>query len=508
MELQFSFFPILCTFLLFIFLLKRLGKPSRTNHPAPKLPPGPWKLPIIGNMHQLVGSLPHHSLRNLAKKHGPLMHLQLGEVSAIVVSSREMAKEVMKTHDIIFSQRPCILAASIVSYDCTDIAFAPYGGYWRQIRKISVLELLSAKRVQSFRSVREEEVLNLVRSVSLQEGVSINLTKSIFSLTFSIISRTVFGKKCKDQEAFSVTLDKFADSAGGFTIADVFPSIKLLHVVSGMRRKLEKIHKKLDRILENIINEHKARSAAKETSEAEVDDDLVDVLLKVQKQGDLEFPLTMDNIKAVLLDLFVAGSETSSTAVEWAMAEMLRNPGVMAKAQAEVRDIFSRKGHADETVVRELKYLKLVIKETLRLHPPVPLLIPRESRERCAINGYEIPVKTRVIINAWAIARDPKYWSDAESFNPERFLDSSIDYQGTNFEYIPFGAGRRMCPGILFGMANVELALAQLLYHFDWKLPNGARHEELDMTEGFRTSTKRKQDLYLIPITYRPLPVE
>ena len=301
MELQFSFFPILCTFLLFIYLLKRLGKPSRTTHPAPNLPPGPWKLPIIGNMHQLVGSLPHHSLRNLAKKHGPLMHLQLGEVSAIVVSSREMAKEVMKTHDIIFSQRPCILAASIVSYDCTDIAFAPYGDYWRQIRKISILELLSAKRVQSFRSVREEEVLNLVRSISSQEGVSINLTESIFSLTFSIISRAAFGKKCKDQEAFSVTLEKFAGSGGGFTIADVFPSIKLLHVVSGIRHKLEKIHKKLDTILENIINEHKARSEASEISEAEVDEDLVDVLLKVQKQGDLEFPLTTDNIKAILL---------------------------------------------------------------------------------------------------------------------------------------------------------------------------------------------------------------
>lgn len=436
------------------------------------------------------------------------MHLQLGEVSAIVVSSREMAKEVMKTHDIIFSQRPCILAASIVSYDCTDIAFAPYGDYWRQIRKISILELLSAKRVQSFRSVREEEVLNLVRSISSQEGVSVNLTESIFSLTFSIISRAAFGKKCKDQEAFSVTLEKFAGSGGGFTIADVFPSIKLLHVVSGIRHKLEKIHKKLDTILENIINEHKARSEASEISEAEVDEDLVDVLLKVQKQGDLEFPLTTDNIKAILLDLFIAGSETSSTAVEWAMAEMLKNPGVMAKAQAEVRDIFNRKGNADETMIHELKFLKLVIKETLRLHPPVPLLIPRESRESCAINGYEIPVKTRVIINAWAVARDPEHWNDAERFNPERFLDSSIDYQGTNFEYIPFGAGRRMCPGILFGMANVEIALAQLLYYFDWKLPNGTQHEELDMTEDFRTSLRRKLNLHLIPITYRPLPVE
>lgn len=268
---------------------------------APRLPPGPWRFPVIGNLHQLAGGLPHHRLRSLAMKHGPLMHLQLGEVSSIIVSSREMAREVMKTHDIIFSQRPCILAASIVSYDCTDIAFAPYGGYWRQIRRISISELLSAKRVQSFRSVREEEVLNLVRSISSQEGASINLTERIFSLSFSIISRAAFGKKYKDQEALSVILGKFADAAGGFTIADVFPSMKLLHVVSGLRPKLQKIHKEMDMMLENIINEHKARSAETVSSEAEVDEDLVDVLLKVQKQGDIEFPLTTDNIKAVLL---------------------------------------------------------------------------------------------------------------------------------------------------------------------------------------------------------------
>ena len=190
------------------------------------------------------------------------------------------------------------------------------------------------------------------------------------------------------------------------------------------------------------------------------------------------------------------------------MAEMLKNPKVMAKAQAEVRGIFSGKGNADETMIHELKFLKLVIKETLRLHPPVPLLIPRESRDRCEIYGYEIPVKTRVIINAWAIARDPENWTDPERFIPERFLDGSIDYHGTNFEYIPFGAGRRMCPGVLFSMASVELALAQLLYHFDWKLPNGTQHEELDMSEDFCASLRRKQNLHLIPFKYRPLSVE
>ena len=179
-------------------------------------------------------------------------------------------------------------------------------------------------------------------------------------------------------------------------------------------------------------------------------------------------------------DIFAAGSETSATAVDWAMAEMIKNPSVMKKAQDEVRQVFSRKGSVDETGISEMKYLKCVVKETLRLHPSVPLLLPRESREKCEINGYEIPARTRIIVNAWAMGRDPRYWTEPESFMPERFLDSSIDFKGTNFEYIPFGAGRRICPAMLFGLINVEVPLATLLYHFDWKLPNGMKNEELD----------------------------
>ena len=178
----------------------------------------------------------------------------------------------------------------------------------------------------------------------------------------------------------------------------------------------------------------------------------------------------------------------------------------MKKAQAEVREVFNRRGKVDETSINEMKYLKSIVKETLRFHAPVPLLIPRECGERCKLNGYDIPIKTKLIVNAWAIGRDPKYWTEAEKFYPERFLDSSIDYKGTNFEYIPFGAGKRICPGITFGMANVELPLALYLYHFDWKLPNGMKNEDLDMTEAFGITVRRKDDLQLIPIAYHRLP--
>ena len=158
----------------------------------------------------------------------------------------------------------------------------------------------------------------------------------------------------------------------------------------------------------------------------------------------------------------------------------------------------------DETAIDGLKFLKAVVKETLRLHPPFPLLIPRECREICEINRYEIPKKTLIMINAWAIGRDSNYWVEAERFYPDRFLDSSIDYKGTDFGYIPFGAGRRMYHGILFSLPIIELSLAHLLYHFDWKLPNGMKAEDLDMTEALGLVVRRKQDLHLIPILYNP----
>lgn len=207
-------------------------------------------------------------------------------------------------------------------------------------------------------------------------------------------------------------------------------------------------------------------------------------------------------------DIFGAGCETSATIVDWAMSEMMKNQRVIKKAQAVVREVINRKGRVDETCINEIKYLKLIVKETLRLHAPGPLLLRRECRERCRLNGYEIPVKTKVIVNAWAIGRDPKHWNDPERFNPERFLDNSIDYKGTNFSYIPFGAGRRICPGISFGMINVELPLALFIYHFDWKLPNEMKNEDLDMNEVFGVTIRRKDDLQLIPIAYHPLPVE
>ncbi|KAL4298602.1 hypothetical protein AHAS_Ahas17G0017300 [Arachis hypogaea] len=184
------------------------------------------------------------------------------------------------------------------------------------------------------------------------------------------------------------------------------------------------------------------------------------------------------------------------------MAEMIKKPKVMEATQAEVRRIYGNKGYVDESELHQLIYLKCIIKETLRLHPPVPLLIPRENREPCQIKGYQIPANSRIMINAWAIGRDPRYWVDAMEF--KLFVDNySIDNnRDTNFEFIPFGGGRRICSGIAFATPNMELPFAQLLYHFDWKLPNGIKNEELDMTELFGMAMTRRNDLCLIPIIH------
>ncbi|KAM3250751.1 cytochrome 71D7 [Capsicum annuum] len=500
-----QFFSLASIFL-FLFSLFLLRKWKNSNSQTKKLPPGPWKLPFIGSMHHMAGGLPHRVLRDLAKKYGPLMHLQLGEVSAVVVTSSELAKQILKTHDLAFASRPKLSAMDIICYDSRDIVFSPYGEYWRQMRKICVMELLSAKNVRSFSSIRHEEVNRLIESIrsSSSSGDLINFTERVIWFTSSMICRSAFGQVLKEQDEFIKLIGEVVSLAGGFDVADIFPSYKFLHSLSPAKQTLLDAHRKVDAIVEDVINEHKKNLENHNSDDALGGEDLVDVLLRLMKDRNLQFPITNDNIKAIIVDMFAAGTETSSTTTVWAMVEMMKNPSILAKAQAEVREAFRDKATFDNIDVEELKYLKLVVKETMRFHAPVPLLVPRECREETNINGYTIPVKTKVMVNVWALGRDPNYWDDVESFKPERFEQCSVDFVGNNFEYLPFGSGRRMCPGMSFGLANVYLPLAQLLYHFDWKLPTGMEPRDLDVTESSGATATRKNDLYLIATPYQP----
>ncbi|KAL1815301.1 hypothetical protein ACET3Z_017875 [Daucus carota] len=496
MEKQISSLVTPFALILLVFILLKVAKLFRND--KSKLPPGPRQLPFIGNIHQLIGSLPHHILKDLANKYGPLMSLKLGEVSVFVVSSPEIAHDMMKTHDLNFVQRPYSLSTDILSYHSSNIASSPYGDYWRQMRRICTLEIFSSKSVHKFRSIREEEVLNFINSVSQNKGLPINLSKELFSLTSGITARAAFGKRINDSQVFAMTLKEMLELSAGFSVADMYPSLKVLHVISGLRKRLKKVHKDMDKVLARVMTEHRDRNREADPQ------DLVDVLLKTQKDEFITPPLTDNNIKAVILDVISGGSETSSITIDWAMSEMLKNPKVMERAQAEIRKVCEGKENIDETMLHELSYLKQVIKETLRLHPAAPLLVARECREQCQLHGYDVPVKTKIVVNAWAIGRDPRFWADPDTFNPQRFEDSSVEFKGTNFEYIPFGAGRRICPGMLFALPMIELPLAQMLYRFDWKLPEGLKNEELDMSEAYGITAGRKHDLYVIPVAYTP----
>ncbi|NP_001295668.1 uncharacterized protein LOC105629802 precursor [Jatropha curcas] len=496
-------FPVIFSFLLFLLVLLKVSKKLCKDNSIP--PPGPWQLPFLGNIFQLAGYQFHIRLSELGQTYGPVMGIKVGQVPFLIVSSPEMAKEVLKVQDPTFVDRPVVLAAELVMYGGHDIVYAPYGDQWRQMRKFCTLELLSTKRVQSFRSVREEEAGEFVKFLLSKEGSSVNLTHALYALSNSMVARSTVGHKTKNQEALLNVIDDTVSTAAGTNIADIFPSLKWLPTVKRQMSRIWKSHCQTDEILEGILREHRAKrqtAASKNGDRAEADN-LLDVLLDLQQRGDLDVPLTDINIKGAILEMFGAGSDTSTKTLEWAMSELMRNPKMMKKVQQELRSFFGENGKVEEAKLQELKWLKLIIKETLRLHPPIAV-IPRLCRERTKVCGYDVYPNTRVFVNVWAMGRDPKIWNEAEKFNPERFIDSSIDYRGNNFELIPFGAGKRICPGITLAIVHVETVLANLLYHFDWKFPEGVTAENFDMNETFAGIIRRKVDLELIPVAFRP----
>ncbi|KAJ0969446.1 hypothetical protein J5N97_022323 [Dioscorea zingiberensis] len=465
-----------------------------------RLPPSPWKLPLIGNLH-LLGLLPHRSLDKLAKKHGPLMLVKLGQVPTLVLTSSEMVREAMKTHDLNFANRPILRAAEILFYGGKDMGFAPYGEHWRQMRKICVINLFSAKRVQSFKAAREEEVAHLMDKISqacsLHPLEPLNMSQLLNLFSNDMICRALMGK-FSGEEGRNILFHKLIEESivllSGFNFVDYFPSLGWLSSFLGLDERAKRNSSDWDAVLCQIIHERRAIRNGEKTK----DDGFVDILLSLQKDPNLEISLTDEIIKALLMDLFGAGIDTTYIALEWSMAELVKNPQIMRKLQDEVREIACGKLIVKEEDLNKMSYLKSVIKEVLRLHPPAPLLVPRESVDSCQIEGYDIPRKTRVIINYWSIARDPKTWDSPDEFRPERFIDNPIDFKGQDYEYIPFGSGRRICPGMQFAISTIELALANLVYQFDWKLVGDMVPEEIDMTESPGLTMRMKNNLYLV----------
>ncbi|KAL0535358.1 hypothetical protein IC582_029687 [Cucumis melo] len=496
-------------FFIFIFLLSLklfFFKPK-----TPNFPPSPPKLPLIGNLHQL-GSLPHQSLATLSQKHGPLMLLKLGQVPVLVISSAKMAEQVMKTHDLVFSNRPQTTAAKSLLYECQDVGFAPYGEYWRQARKICALEFFSVKRVESFQYVRDEETDALINKIrkSCGSDQSLDLGLLFFQTSNNIVARCVMGEKFEDADGknrFEEISRKAMVLMTAFCVEDFFPSFgRIVDVIRGFDWELKNCFKILDEFFSKVVEEHKEK-IKRSGGDINIDDyeskkDFVDIMLQLQQGDNLDYHFSLDSLKAIVLEMFVGGSDTTATGLEWTMAELMRKPRIMKRVQEEVRTIIGKKSKIEAEDIQKMEYMQCVIKESLRLHPPIPLLVPRESMANVEIEGYYIPSKTRVFVNAWAIQRDSQCWDNPNEFIPERFMDrtNSADYKGQNFEFIPFGSGRRKCPGLSFGIASFEFVLANVLYWFDWKLPNGC--ESLDVEEANGLTVCKKNPLLLNPIPY------
>ncbi|CAL5039590.1 unnamed protein product [Urochloa decumbens] len=348
----------------------------------PRLPPGPWRLPIIGSLHHLFKSpLIHRALADLARGYNaPVMYLQLGELNAVVISSPDAAREVMKTHDVIFATRPLsatVRAGSMIA-DGLGIAFSPYGERWRQLRKFSTMELLSTKRVRSFRPIREDETARLVTEIAAcLPGELVNVTVRVATLVANSALRAMMGEGFRRREEL---------------LECITQAIKIATA--------QAVQRKLFELVDHAVEQHREHRSGPSAIDSK-DEDMLDVFLRIQEEGDLGCSLDVGDIKAIIVDLFVGGSEPTATTIQWAMAELMRNPNVMQRAQTE-------------------------------LH--------------CALQD-----KSRVT---------------------EDDLGTT-DFMGTDFRYTPFGAGRRICPGLAFSLANVELVLAMLLFHFDWQLPPG-----------------------------------
>ncbi|XP_062213978.1 4-hydroxyphenylacetaldehyde oxime monooxygenase-like [Phragmites australis] len=482
-------------------LFHLLARKGRRLH----LPPGPPMLPILGNLHQM-GALPHRSLRELARWHGPVMLLRLGAVPTVVVSSAEAAREVMKAHDADCCSRPDTPGARRLSYQHKDVAFAPYSDYWREMRKLFVVELLSLRRVQATWYAREAQVDKLIGRLTSAGRKPVSLEDHIFGLMDGVIGTVALGniygtEQFAQKKHFHDVIDEAMSAKASFSAEDYFPNAvgHLVDRLTGVVSRREKVFRDLDAFFDVIIDQHLDPSRAMPGNGP----DLIDVmvgLMKGNQQGSLSF--TRDHIKGLLSNVFTASVDTSSVTMVWAMAELMRKPASLKKVQEEVRAVVGNKERVQPHDMPKLKYLKMVVKETLRLHPAVPLLLPRETLRHVKISGYDVPAKTRLLVNAWAIGRDPSTWDNPEEFDPDRFEGKDVDFNGLHFELLPFGAGRRMCPGMAMGVATTEFTLANLLYCFDWELPEGMTPEDVSMEEAGGLTVHREMPLVLVPTRY------
>ncbi|KAF5181913.1 Flavonoid-3',5'-hydroxylase [Thalictrum thalictroides] len=461
------------------FIISRL---LSKHDPTHKLPPGPNGWPVLGAL-PLLGTMPHVALAELSQKYGPVMYLKLGARGMVVASTPDAARAFLKTLDLNFSNRPTDAGSTHLAYNSQDMVFADYGPKWKLLRKLSNLHMLGGKAIEDWTDVRRIELGYMLQAMyeSSRKGEVVVVSEMLaFAMANMIgqviLSRRVFVTKGTESNEFKDMVVELMTSAGLFNIGDFIPSIAWMDM-QGIVRRMKILHKKFDALLDKMFKEHRAtRNDRKDKP------DFLDVLMNNMNNVGEE-KLSDTNIKALLLNLFTAGTDTSSSSIEWALAEMIINPSILHRAHAEMDRVIGRNRRLEESDIPNLPYLQAICKESFRKHPSTPLNLPRVSIEPCEINGYYIPKGTRLSVNIWAIGRDLNVWENPLEFNPDRFLGAKIDPRGNSFELIPFGSGRRICAGVRMGIVLVEYILGTLVHSFDWKLPDGS--EKLNMDEAF-----------------------
>ncbi|KAL2319830.1 hypothetical protein Fmac_028799 [Flemingia macrophylla] len=421
----------------------------------------------------------------------------------VVAASGVVAEQFLKVHDANFCNRPVNFRTTYMTYNLQDLIFAPYGPRLRLLRKLSTVHMFSAKALDDFTQLRQEEVKRLIRNLARSESKTVKLGQLLNICTTNTLSRMMIGRRVfNDDDSCDPRADEFKSIVvelmvlvGTYNIGDFIPLFDWLDL-QGVKAKTRYLHKRLDAFLTTILEEHKI-------SKIEQHQNFVSALLShkdTNQEGD-EF--LDDEIKAIFADMLIAGTDTSSSTIEWTIAELIKNPQIMNKVQQELNTVVGQDRLVTELDLANLPYLQAVVKETLRLHPPTPLSLPRVAEESCEIFGYHIPKGATLLVNIWAIGRDPNEWIDPLEFKPERFLPGSekadVDVKDNNFEVIPFGAGRRICVGVSLGVKVVQFLVATLAQAFNWELENGIDPKKLNMDEAFGLTLQRAVPLSAFP---------
>ncbi|OAP03525.1 CYP71A24 [Arabidopsis thaliana] len=367
--------------------------------------------------------------------------------------------------------------------------WAPYGEYWRQMKSVCVLHLFSNKMVRSFRDVRQEEISLMIEKIRISSSLRVNLSEILVNLTNNVICRVAWGRKYGGKTDFKDLMKRLTRLLGEFSVGSYVSWLAWIDWIRGLDGQLIKVSNDLDEFLERVVQDHVDGDGHK--------NDFVDFLLTIQREKSVGFEIDRLSIKAIILDVFVGGMDTTYTLLEWAMTELLCHHECLDRLQEEVRMVCKDKSGVSEEDLQDMKYLKAVIKETLRLHPPLPLMVPHESTHDVKLRDYHIPAGTHVMINAWAIGREAATWGpDVEEFRPERHLNSYVDYRGQDTELVPFGAGRRICPAISFAVVLDEVVLANLVHQFDWTLQVESTEYQTDVTESTGIAVHRMFPLF------------